>query len=76
VTNDRALFNVLGAVKKRHKTIYSKAVAIKGLSIDGGSRVTLNLARPYKWAVQVTVHGGILGRDGAASAGDFSAVVA
>jgi probable HAF family extracellular repeat protein len=75
VVKDQALFNVLGAVKKHHKTIYSKAARIKGISFEGGSRVTINLAKPYKGAVKVTVHGGILAADGASSSGDFSAVV-
>ncbi len=75
VTQDQALFSVLGAVKKHHKTVYSKAVRIKGISFDGGSRVTINFAKPYKGAVQVTVHGGIRAADGASSSGDSSAVV-
>jgi probable HAF family extracellular repeat protein len=74
VVNDRALFSVLGAAKRRGKTVYTKRVAIKGIGFDGSTRVTIKLARPYKGAVQVTVRGGILAADGASSGG-FSTVV-
>jgi len=37
--------------------------------------VTINLAKPYKGVVQVTVHGGIVAADGASSLGDFTAIV-
>jgi hypothetical protein len=72
---NRALYSVLGAVKKHRKTVYSKGVRIKGISFDGNTRVTINLAKPYKGAVKVTVHGGILATDGASSSGDFAAIV-
>jgi hypothetical protein len=75
VANDRALFNVLGAVKKHHRTVYAKAVRIKGISFDGQTRVTLNLAKPYKGDVKVTVLAGIPAADGASSTSDYSAVV-
>ncbi len=70
-----APYSVLGAVKKHHKTVYSKVMRIKGISFDGGTRVTVNLAKPYKGAVKLTIHGGILAADGASSNVDFSAVV-
>jgi hypothetical protein len=73
--NARALFNVLGAVKKHHKTDYTKAVRIKGLSFDDQTRVTSNLAKPYKGAVKVTVLAGIPAADGASHTTDYSAVV-
>ncbi len=75
VVNDRALFNVRGAVKQHHRTVFTKAVRIKGISFDGQTRVTINLAKPYKGAVQVTVLAGILAADGASSTTDYSAVV-
>ncbi len=75
VVRDQALFSVLGAVKKHRKTVYSKAVRIKGIGFDGGTRVTIDLAKPYKGAVKVIVHGGILAADGAATRGDSSVVV-
>ena len=46
VTADRALFDILGAVKNHHKTVYTKAVQIKGISFDSQIRVTINLAKP------------------------------
>ena len=70
-----SLYSLLGAVTKHHKTLYTKGVGIKGISFDGTSRVTINLAKPYKGAVKVTVHGGILALTGTSSSGDFSAIV-
>ena len=70
-----ALYSVLGAVKKHRKAVYSKVIRIKGISLDGGTHVTVNFAKPYKGAVKLTVHGGILAADGASSSGDFSEVV-
>ena len=50
---------MLGAVKKHKKTVYTKGVAIKGISFDGNTHVTINFAKPYKGAVKLTVLGGI-----------------
>jgi hypothetical protein len=69
------LYLVLGAVKKRGKTVYSKGVAIGSVRYDGNARtVTISLARPYKGGVQVTVHGGILGTNGLTDHDEFTAV--
>jgi uncharacterized delta-60 repeat protein len=73
--DNRNLYHVFGAMKKHRKTVYSKSVAIKGIGFDGNSHVTIDLAKPYKGAVMVTVLGGILAANGASSIGDFSAVV-
>ncbi len=75
VVNDRALFKVLGAVKKHHNTVYTRALRIKGISFDGQTRVTIKLAKPYKGAVKVTVLPGIPAADGAFSITNYSAVV-
>ncbi len=75
VVNDQALFHVLGAVTKHNKTVYTEAVRIKGISFDGQTRVTINLAKPYKGAVKVTVLAGIPAANGASSDANFSAVV-
>jgi hypothetical protein len=72
---DLSLYSVLGAVTTHRKTLYTKRVRIKGISFDGTSRVTINLATPYKGVVKVTVHGGILATTGASTSGDFSAIV-
>jgi len=69
-----ALYSVLGSVKKHRKTVYGKGVGIKGVTFDGNTRVTINLARPYKGAVKATVLGRILAADGASNDIDFSAV--
>ncbi len=73
--DSEAFYSVLGAVKKHKKTVYTKGVGVKGISFDGNSKVTIKFAKPYKGAVEVMVLGGILAADGAASSGDFSAVV-
>ena len=67
---------MLGAVKKKKKTTYSKLVPIKGVAYnDSTPTVTINLARPFKGTVQVTIHGGVLASNGAASSGDVSKIV-
>jgi hypothetical protein len=73
--NNTSLYNVLGAVKKHRKTVYTKRVGIKGIGFDGNSRVTISLAKPYKGAAKLTVAGDILADDGASSDVDFTAVV-
>ena len=75
IGKDRALYNVFGAVKKHKKTVYTKGVGIKGITIDGNTHVTINFAKPYKGAVKLTVLRGILAADGALSSGEFSAIV-
>jgi hypothetical protein len=69
------LYRVRGPVKKHKKTVYSKPVKIKGISFDGNTRVTINLAKPHKGAVQVTVLPGIVAANGAVGNSSFSAVV-
>jgi hypothetical protein len=69
-------YTLLGAVKKHGKSVFSKAVAAAGIAYDGSTnQVTINLPRPYKGQVQVTVHGGILASNGSSSVGDYTAVV-
>ncbi len=70
-----AHYSVFGAAKKHGKTVYTKGVGKWKISFDGQSKVTIKLAKPYKGAVQVTVHGGIVATDGALSSGDFTAVI-
>jgi hypothetical protein len=65
-----ALYHVLAAVTKvvkRHKqTLYTKPLAIAGVSPSGGgTAVTVTLAKPYKGKVQVGVQGTITGANGA-----------
>ena len=70
------LYSVLGGVKTRKRIIYNKVERIKGASYnDNAHTVTINLAKPYKGVVQVTVHGGIVAANGASSLGDFRAIV-
>jgi len=68
--------DVLGAVKKHRKTVYTKGVPIRGVTYDGiAQTVTITLAKPYKGAVQVMVLAGIVGTNGTSSSGAFSTVV-
>ena len=70
------LYTVDVGVKKRGKTIYSKNVGIRNISYDGNAHtVTINLAKPHKGVLQVTVHGGIVAANGASSSGDVSMIV-
>jgi hypothetical protein len=69
-----ALYRVLGAVKSHRKTVYTKAVPIKSVS-PGGSTVTINLRKPYKGIVQVTVGSGIMPANGATSNRPYSAIL-
>ena len=70
------LYSVLGAVKKKKKTVYTKVVKIKSAVYNGLTQVTINLAKPYKGAAQVTVRAGIVAANGASSASSFSTIVA
>ncbi len=70
-----AFYNALGAVKKHRKTVSTEYVGIQGISFDGNHRVAIKLAKPYKGAVELMVHGGILAADGASSDIAFSEVV-
>ena len=70
-----SLYSVLGAVTTHRKTLYTKRVRIKAISFDGISRVTINLAKPYKGVAKVTVHGGILATTGALEERRLSAIV-
>jgi hypothetical protein len=68
-------FEALGAVTKRKKTVYSKGLWIKSAVLSGGTRVTINLAKPFKGGVQLTVRAGIVGTNGATTLGAFVVVV-
>jgi sugar lactone lactonase YvrE len=69
-------YSLLAAVKKGRKTTFKKPVAIRNATYDAGAhRVTINLAKPFKGAIQVTVHGGIKASNGASSSGDLTQVV-
>jgi hypothetical protein len=70
-----AFYGVLRAVTKRRKTVYTRGVGIEEIRLDGSSEVTITLARPYKGAVKLTIHGGILAANGTSSSDDFTAIV-
>jgi hypothetical protein len=70
------MYLVLGAVKKKGKTVYTKNVRIKAASYSASTHtVTLTLAKPYKGVVKVMVRGGMKAANGASSSGDFSMIV-
>jgi hypothetical protein len=67
---------VLGGVKTRGKTVFSKSVPIRGFRYDDTAHtVTINLARPFKGMVRLTIHPGIVAANGASSTGGFTALV-
>jgi hypothetical protein len=71
-----AFYGVLAPVKKHRKTVYSKTVPIRSASLGGnGQTVTINLGKPFKGVVQLTVRTGILGVSGAASVRGFAMLV-
>jgi hypothetical protein len=71
-----AVYTVLGGVKRRKQMVYKQGVGIKGVVYDGNAHaVMINLAKPYKGKVRVTVHGMIDAASGAANRIDFSADV-
>jgi hypothetical protein len=74
--DDINLYSILGGVRKRKKTVYSKPVTIRNVSYDSADHtVAINLMKPYKGTVRVTVHSGILAANGASSSSEFSAIV-
>ena len=76
-TSNTSLFQVLGGVKKHGKNVFTKGVSIKGTTYNAATHtVTLNLAKPFKGAVQVTVEPGLKGSDGASGASAVTEVVA
>jgi hypothetical protein len=66
---------VYGAVKKRGKAVYSKPLPIRSVTYNAAmGRVTINLSKPYKGAVQVTVHAGLMAANGGSSTRDVSII--
>jgi hypothetical protein len=71
------LYQVFAAVtkfvKKHTKPLFTKALAIRSVSLDStGSTVTINLARPFKRAVQVMVQGNITAGNGTSNSERFT----
>jgi hypothetical protein len=70
------LYRVSTGVKKHRKTVYSKAVPIQNIIYNDSNRsVTLNLARPSKGSMELTVGAGIVGADGVSSRSAFTTIV-
>jgi hypothetical protein len=68
---------VTKVVKKRHETVYTKALHIKSVSVgSNGKTVTIALVMPFKGTAQVTVRGAIEAANGTSSSVLFTAVVA
>jgi probable HAF family extracellular repeat protein len=75
VASDTALFQILGAVTKHRKTVYTKPIRIKGIALTGGNHVTIYTAKPFKGAVEVIMHPGILAADGEATTAQSSVIL-
>ena len=65
-----ALYSVLEGVKKHGKLVFKKALAIRTVTYNVSAHsVTINLAKPVKGTLQVTVHGGLVAASGASGSG-------
>jgi hypothetical protein len=70
------LYRILEGVKKKRKTVYTKPLKIRSVRYDSAENsATINLAKPHKGAVEVTVDGAIEALDGTASTIDFSNII-
>ena len=69
-------FSVLLGVTKRRHLVFDKFVGIRSIAYGGNAdTVNLNLARPVKGVIQVTVYPGIAGADSVVSTSGFSTVL-
>ena len=69
-------YTLLLGVKKRRHVTFSKSVRIRSIEYDANAHtVAINLAKPAKGPVQVTVRKGIAAANGAMSTADFSTIV-
>ena len=69
-------YTLLLGVKKRRHVTFSKSVGIRSIEYDANAHmVAINLAKPAKGPVQVTVRKGIAAANGAMSPADFSTIV-
>jgi hypothetical protein len=78
--SDSLLYQVFGSVtkvvKKRRETLFTRALALHGAGPGGtGNTVTVNLAKPFKGMVKVTVQGTLQAANGASNAVVFTTVV-
>jgi hypothetical protein len=61
-----ALYSAFGAVKKKGKTVFSKRVPIKSVTVSGTAlSVLINLAKKYKGSLQLEILPGLKSADGA-----------
>jgi hypothetical protein len=75
--SNTSLFQVLGGVTKHHKNVFTKGLQFKAAAYNPATHtVTLNLAKPYKGPVQVTVDAGIASSQGVPSKAGLTEVVA
>ena len=74
---NQSLYALHSGVKKHGRTVFSKVVGIRGVTYDSiHNTLTINLAKPFKGLVQVTVSGTIMALDGTPNTINFSKVVA
>jgi len=71
-----SLYSVLGGVKKRRKTAFSKVLGVRSVSYnDAAHTVTVNLVKPFKGVAQATIHGGLAAANGGSTPGDITFLV-
>jgi streptogramin lyase len=69
-------YSLAAGVKRHHKLVFRRGVKIRSVSYDGTAHtVTLQLARPHKGRIQVTVRAGIMAAAGVSSSGEFTTVI-
>jgi hypothetical protein len=69
-------YTLLLGVKKHRHVSFSKSVGIRSIEYDANAHmVAINLAKPAKGPVQVTVREGITAANGAISIADFSTII-
>jgi len=74
--NNPGLYSVRGGVRKQGKAVHGKSVLIRAVNYDHTAHtVTINLARPSKGIVQVTIRPGVVAASGGSSSSPFTALV-
>jgi hypothetical protein len=69
-------YKLASGIPVRHKFVVTKSLKIASTTYNNNAdTITLNLARPFKGKVQVTVHVGVMATDGTSTRGTFTAVV-
>ena len=73
---NKALYRALGAVKKKGKTVFTKKIPIKSITVSGTDlSVLINLAKKYKGSLQLTILPGFKSASGATTRQSTSIII-